>query len=1359
MNAFRKINPGFRLLFFCCVLINLIVVSALYGQVVSQPETGLPFLQNFSPKEYDFHPQNWAIVQDSRGIIFVANTAGLLEYDGVSWRRHELFKNLTVVSLALDRQGRLFIGGRGEFGYLQPDSAGRLTYRSLLQYLPKSSQNIRLVWEIAATTHGVYFRTKNHVFKWDGECIKSWGTKTAFSLLAVVRDTVFVLEKGVGLQTLSGDSLQLIPDGRMFANTAMNVILPFDDNPSKILLGARSDGLFIYDGLHVRRFQTEADAFFRKNQLYHGVRLSGQPTRWAMATTRGGLIILDERGKIRQQLNKKTGLPVNKIHFVFEDRQGGLWLSLNNGLSRVELSTPFAIFDQRLGIEGTPHVVIRHRGVLYAGTNRGLFRLASPAAISEKGRVPEMEFQQIFKRVKGISGQVWALHEANDALLVGTGEGIYRIKGNREKRIAKRPVATYCFYQSAEKGLIFAGARDGLAVLEKKNNGWQFIGKIAGVSQSIRTIARARDGSLWLGTPFQGLLKVTVDDRFPLRSTVEKFGEARGLPGGMNYVYAIDDRVKIATYQGLYRFNPARQTFIPDSSLGIFFADATLTINRLAQAGGGNTWAMAGAKKSRLYRGIFANGAYSWQDKPFRRLADMTSVLDIYPEANGVVWLVGRDEKIYRYDSNSPTNLNSDFPAMVRRVSTIRGDSLIWDGSVFPDRDGAEIIPALPFAKNSLRFEYAAAGYDQPSANRYKIMLEGYDADYHSWTAETKKDYTGLPAGRYVFHVIAKNIYGDISSEGRFAVTILAPWYQRWWAYLLYAFALISIVAVIVKTRIRRLEQKTKQLENIVAERTSIIREQAEKLKTLDAMKSRFFANISHEFRTPLTLILGPIEDMLAKRQNDPDRQTLGLMQRNAKRILQLINQLLDLSRLESGKLKLQARPGDFAAFVKGVVMSFASLAEQKQIDLQFEIPENTGDQPIPANAFFDRDVIEKIFYNLLANAFKFTPEGGAVTVSMSNHKRDGVVEIRVKDSGIGIPTDQQDTIFERFYQVNGGDTREHEGTGIGLALTRELVELHHGEISVNSDVGKGTEFVVIVPVGAAHFSREEIADKPAGDVETTDGGRMEIETPLAEPAAEPTDTRLPEDDIPIILVVDDHDDVRKYIRNHLKNDYKVVEAKNGEAGLNTAIDIIPDMVISDVMMPKLDGYQLCEALKSNEKTSHIPVILLTAKAGEKDKLSGLETGADDYLTKPFNSKELHVRVRNLIKLRRKLQERFQKEDLLKPREIHAPSAEKAFLLRMMRVLEENLGLEEFGVESLSDALGMGRRQLNRKIKAITGETPTDFIRSVRLQRAKQLLESKSGTVSEIAFQTGFGSLSYFSKAFKDQFGKLPSEI
>jgi signal transduction histidine kinase/DNA-binding response OmpR family regulator len=959
---------------------------------------------------------------------------------------------------------------------------------------------------------------------------------------------------------------------------------------------------------------------------------------------------------------------------------------------------------------------------------------------------------------------------------------------------------------------------------------WQRISLLAGGdADNVLTVAQEDNGTLWLGTRGNGVFRVDCRELYPeARPFVNaiQFGEKHGLSTANEIkVFRVNDRIHVATQHGLRRFDPDRRRFVPDSSFGEVFADTTLRIGTIHQDRLDRLWIIAGKTRAEIHLGMpQANGAYVWQKYPFHRLRDVYFDTRIYSDTDGAVWF-GLGENLVRYDPSVSGSCREDYEAIVRQVVAGPREEVIFGDDI----EQRSIIPELSFKNNSLRFRYSAPSFEDLAAMRYQVRLEGFDNKWSNWTAEANKEYTHLPAGSYRFRVRARNGCGEVSREGDYPFRILPPWYWRWWAFALYVLIAGAGVLGIVKARVRHLEAKTRKLAAIVAERTDTVREQAEKLQELDRLKSRFFANLSHEFRTPLTLILGPLEDVIARVKDQAARQDLRVMERNADRLLRLINQLLDLSRLESGRMTLRAGRGDFIAFLKGIVMSFASLAEQKRITLQFEGEPAMADR-LAAEMYFDHDKIEKVFYNLLSNACKFTREGGvvAVIVAISREQRESgrrgeresgrlgererehaishspllplspssearFVEVTMKDTGIGIPADRLPYIFDRFYQVDSSHTREHEGTGIGLALTKELVERHYGNIEVRSEEGKGTEFIVRLPLGKEHLKPEEIVDESEQSSVVSDqlpvtgdrasekwqlAGEMDTSIPLIQPSSTPSlqpsvtpsipapasgrnEVEIPmhRDDLPIILVVDDHPDVRSYIRKHLEPDFHVIEAKDGQEGVDIAREALPDLVISDVMMPKLDGYQLCEALKTNEKTSHIPVILLTAKAGEENKLAGLDTGADDYLIKPFSSRELQVRAKNLIALRRRLAEHFRREGLLQPHEIKVPSVEEAFLQKLMQVTEQHLGEEDFEIDVLRRELNMGQKQLYRKIKALAGQTPTEFIRTIRLRRAKQLLAQNAGTISEIAFQVGFNNLSYFSKCFRDEFEVLPSEV
>jgi signal transduction histidine kinase/DNA-binding response OmpR family regulator len=526
-------------------------------------------------------------------------------------------------------------------------------------------------------------------------------------------------------------------------------------------------------------------------------------------------------------------------------------------------------------------------------------------------------------------------------------------------------------------------------------------------------------------------------------------------------------------------------------------------------------------------------------------------------------------------------------------------------------------------------------------------------------------------------------------------------------------------------------------------------------LAEVDELKTRMFSNISHELRSPLTLILDPIQQMIDdEQQKRPTAKTLKLMERNVNRMLSLINQLLDLSKLDSGKLKIELSKGDVIHHLKIIALSFTSLAEKKNIHYTIKCLEEES------ITYFDADKMDKILTNLIGNALKYTDDGGTVSVNVetdrggSRKRKDDegqeILLIEVRDTGQGIPEDELSKIFNRFYQVGGKDEPEKVGTGIGLSLTKELIDLMHGEITVESKLNLGTRFNLSIPMGTRHLDASDyilLEDSPTPEK----SHEAQTETEVKEQHAHVGDDRQ------IILTVEDNEDIRTHITDNMA-EYNIMEAANGVAGLQIATEQIPDLVITDLMMPKMDGVELCEKLKTDERTSHIPVIMLTAKTSVEDRIEGLETGADDYLTKPFNVKELRVRVKNLIKQRQKLRERFRKELLLEPREIAVTSADERFIKQTLDIIEENMSEQDFSVEMLGSELAMSRMQLFRKIKALTDQSPSEYIRTIRLKRAAQLIKSNFGNLAEITYEVGFNHPSYFAKCFRELYGVAPSE-
>lgn len=521
------------------------------------------------------------------------------------------------------------------------------------------------------------------------------------------------------------------------------------------------------------------------------------------------------------------------------------------------------------------------------------------------------------------------------------------------------------------------------------------------------------------------------------------------------------------------------------------------------------------------------------------------------------------------------------------------------------------------------------------------------------------------------------------------------------------------------------------------------------RLAEIDHVKSRFFANISHEFRTPLTLILGPIQEMKKRTRDSWLQEQLQIMHNNARRLLKLINQILDLARLDSGKAHLELQRSDIAALARALTFSFQSLAEQQAIKLHFEA------EPREIDLVFDREKIEQVLLNLLSNALKYTPKAGQISVQLEEKPR--WIQLIIHNSGPGIPPQHLPHLFERFYQAHSpGYTTDQPSTGIGLALSKEWVHLHGGKIEAESRTGERTTFRVRLPKGLDESTATTaVKPYPSGSLE------LQEEPTIRQSNGTRQDNAFSERKgrQPQLLVVEDNPDIRTYIHQCLAATYQIQEVADGLAGLETATAHIPDLVITDVMMPKMDGFELCRRLKSQDATSHIPVILLTGKASRDSRLEGLATQADDFLAKPFDADELRLRISNLLHNRALWRKRYEHSSPLDPSPVEVPSREQAFLQQAKEVIETYLGDEHFTVEQLSDALALDRTQLFRKLRALTGQNPSRFIRTIRLRRARQLLEARAGTAAEIGFMVGFSSPSYFSKCFKEEFGMTPGEV
>lgn len=659
-------------------------------------------------------------------------------------------------------------------------------------------------------------------------------------------------------------------------------------------------------------------------------------------------------------------------------------------------------------------------------------------------------------------------------------------------------------------------------------------------------------------------------------------------------------------------------------------------------------------------------------------------------------------------------------------------------------------ILKLPYHQNTFFIDYVAFNYSQPQKTQYAYRLEGFD-DWNYIKSNRKAVYTNLDPGSYSFQVKATNSNGEWALESQTIKIIIAspPW-KTWWAFVLYALACIALfflIKNIISNRLKlRNELKLEHYKNI-------------QTQELHELKYRFFTNISHDLRTPLTLILGPLEKLLQMHHGDNMTRSLyTTAHKNAEHLLRLVNQLMDFRKLETNHSQLRSAEGNIVIFLYEIFISFQEQARFRNIDYRFE----SADDYIPL--FYDRDKVEKIFYNIISNAFKFSPDNAKISIQIEHIQKsiegfpNGHVKIKVNDTGIGISQNAMNSIFDRFSHESNTNFTQEGSSGIGLAIAKGFVELHQGKISVESTLEQHSSFIVQLPCGSAHLDKKSMLKDFKNSESKSHYQEPALETKKANQAIAKKEDKVPLKSLPLLLLVEDNPDIQLFISSIFHLNYSFVIANDGEEGFKAAIAHHPDLIISDVMMPKMNGMELCSQLKRDIRTSHIPVILLSARTSLIFKVNGLETGADDYIGKPFLPQVLELKVKNLIESRIKLRERFIKEFNLSPKELAVTTADEQFLERVINSIEKHMKNPDFGMDFLGREVKMTRGHLYRKIKALTNMTATEFVRSIRLRTAAQLLKTSLMNMNEVCYEIGFQDPNYFRKCFKKMYGVSPSE-
>lgn len=838
----KKYISFFILIFLFCFL------ETTYGQ--HKKETGLPFITNYSPKEYRAGQSNWAVIKDDRGVIYFANDNGVLEFDGAAWRLIVLPNQANVRSLAKAPDGKIYVGGTGSFGYLEADSLGQMRYVSLLPNVPDKYRQFSDVWTVHSMSEGIYFATDRFIFLWNGKNIRVWEFENRLHLAIAVNGEYYIRQWGVGLMRMENDSLKLVPDGDRFASERIYVMLPYDDK--RILIGTRTQGLFLFDGKTYQPFKTEADAFLAQHQLYlpGAILPDGSIT---LGTFTGGLVVIDHEGRLLYLLDKKVGLEDNAVDYIYPDPTGeGVWLALYKGISYIETPSPLSVFGSVSGLQFPINDIIRHQGTLYAATNIGTYWLDKNSGN--------------FKLIPGTADQCFDLLSLDDGLyLAQLNAGLVRIDDDQATVI--RPSVNYDFRANGilqwhhNPNYLFVSLDDGLGVLKKINNQWKDVYKIP-INTTSFYLREDNQGNLWLGSLNSGCIRIqfdfeSQDDLTAIKNAkVDFLGIQHGLPPGIIWPFKIGDTIYFASFSGLFVFDANSDRFNKDETFSEVGINSVTQQFFMIEDSDGRVWMNLGAETA--VANPNGDGTYSIEKTPFLRFSD-DPIFAIYPEENGIVWF-GGGESLIRYDSSVKKDYAVDYSALIRRV-VVGEDSLIYGGAAsviasdLRSRREAKQSPeskekiasssmisrndkvALDYKNNSLRFEFSAPTYDNPRAILYQSMLEGFDQKWSPWSKENKRDYTNLPAGNYKFHVQAKNIYQHISSEAIYEFKILSPWYSSWWAYVLYILTAGGLIFVFVRFRTRQLRIRSRELEKTVEERTAEIKQRVEELGVINSVQ------------------------------------------------------------------------------------------------------------------------------------------------------------------------------------------------------------------------------------------------------------------------------------------------------------------------------------------------------------------------------------------------------------------------------------------------------------------------------------------------------------------------------------------
>lgn len=1312
------------------------------------------------------------IHQDDEGWIWMGTSFGVVRFDGYNFQKFDLktpesdiLGQSLIRTIIQDQQGNIWIGteNRGIFVYKRKNyELHRLIRTDRYDGLCSNS-----VWSIVEDNNGKFWigteRGLNqydpitNVFKpyyLDPENPERASNNFIRTLSIDHNGNLWIgTSNGVTLFDLSGNEFHNYLSGDHFTERENEVWEIYEDAKYRIWVGTYLGGMMLFNR---QENKFEKYSLEKDNDRAKTVRAIVQDKSGNLwIGTRGGLYQIDEKNKqkshfVHDDLNDNS-LGHNSVIKLMIDAKGDLWAGTRAGVSHLNFDkqafgniSAGNIYGKELNNsevyalwEGIDHDIwigtesgginiydystnsIRYltdkdglsnncvkafcyfNNKLYIGTYLGGLNILD----MQTGRI-----EHIFNDPNDVNSlsddAVWSiLRDSQDRIWVGTDDGldIFDTSTKKFNRLGDRyGMSNVTMVYEDRKGRIWAYSENlKLSMIDND-------GKVRDFPYKARTICDDKNNNIWIGTLGNGLTRFNPETNKSATYTIDD-----GLCNNIIYgIINIEDRyLWISTINGISRFDIHKQEF-----------------------------------KNYYRNDGLLNSQYNYG--AYLKKQDGTLV---FGGAKGIdfIFLDRLDENRY-----IPPVVFTDFKVFNKSIP-IKPN--VKEKNTLPNLICETDHIILDYDQSMLTFEFAALNYANSEKNEYAYMMEGFDKDWNYIGNQRRATYTNLDPGEYTLRVIGSNNDKLYNRDGAsISITILPPFWKTMWFKFLMILTLISLVFAGYRVVLNREKLKNQLLFE---------RQSARKVQELDRLKHQFFMNISHEIRTPLSLILGPLNKLMHYDLSDNERQShLEIIYRNTQNLKKLVNQLLDYRRLETGNVTLDLKKGDIIKFLRGIYTAFNELADERKIQLSFKSHINE------LFVFFDPDKVEKIVNNLLSNAIKYTADEGNVSLTISAVFFDDIsdnetflpeidkkqaafnqyVQIVVRDTGIGIPSSQVGKIFNRFLQVKNQKDYVAGGTGIGLSLTKDLVAVHKGHISVKSKEGKGSRFKILLPL---------IENIDEGDGRNIEAESLVLKKDIPDEAAEAQNLVTENGGRqPILLIVEDNPDIKLFIKHHFEPEYRIIMARNGQEGWERALEFIPDIILADIMMPVMDGREFCRKVKKDERTSHIPVVMLTALSSSDNQIEGIDAGADDYITKPFDISILKARIDNIISIRKALRERYSKEMILKPKEIILSSPDEKFLKKVIQVIEKNIDNVEMDVDEMASQIGVSRTQLYRKISALTDMSAKEFVRDIRLERAAQLITQDKLTISEIALKTGFNDISYFRKCFKEKFGMSASE-